>query len=166
MTKTHAREVAVPAAVTDLALIDRVDFQDAYTLDPVGTRDAKWWMSEFLLQAPRWFALPWITIIGKALLRAEVGPLRGDPDYVLGWKVISDDPSAFVVGLDGQSDVRVRLVGTLEVGRPVISTQAALPTGVLRVLTPAVMRGHRFFAPYLLERVNHSLMKGDHARAQ
>jgi hypothetical protein len=150
MSKTEATEVDVPTSVAELKLLDRVDYEDAYSVDTSVRRTPEQWMRAFLEDAPRWFQLPWAGL-GKALLGARFGP-RHAADHVLGWKVLEDRPGAFVVGLDSFGGLVVRLIASTPPGRAIIATQLRLDSRYARALWPAIRRGHRFFAPYLLGR--------------
>jgi hypothetical protein len=146
----EAVEVRVPAVVAGLALLDTVDYADAYRVDTSIERSPEEWMRAFLEGAPRWFQLPWAGL-GKSLLGARFGPLRG-PGHVLGWRILRDLPDAFAVGLDSAGGLDARLIALTAPGEAVIATQIRLRTRYARSLWPAIRRGHRFFAPYLLAR--------------
>jgi hypothetical protein len=146
----EAVEVPVPAVVLDLALLDTVDYADAYRVDAAIERSPEQWMRAFLEGAPRWFQLPWAGL-GKSLLGARFGPLRGS-GHVLGWRVLQDLPDAFAVGLDSAGGLDARLIALTSPGQTIIATQIRLRTRYARSLWPAIRRGHRYFAPYLLSR--------------
>jgi hypothetical protein len=146
----EAVEVPVPGVVGELALLDTVDYADAYRVDTAHEHSPEQWMRAFLEGAPRWFQLPWAGL-GTALLGARFGPLRG-PGHVLGWRVLQDLPDAFAVGLDSAGGLDARLIALTSPGQAVIATQIRLRTRYARSLWPAIRRGHRFFAPYLLAR--------------
>lgn len=150
MVEPRAVEVAVPAAVGELALLDRVDYEDAFQVDTPLQGTPEQWMRAFIEDAPRWFQLLWINLLGRGILRARIGPMTA-PDHVLGWKVIVDRPDAFAVGLDG-SNALVRLIALTPPGHAVLATQIRLDSTPVRMLWPAIRDGHRFFAPYLLNR--------------
>jgi hypothetical protein len=151
MAGIGAIEVPVPTAVAELRLFDRVDYEDAYSVDTDLERTPERWMRAFLEGAPRWFQLPWAGI-GTVLLGARFGPLATTPGYVVGWKVLDDRPDAFVIGLDSAGGLAARLVAVTSPGHAVIATQIHLDTTYARTLWPVIRRGHRFFAPYLLDR--------------
>jgi hypothetical protein len=151
VVEPRAVEVAVPAAVGELALLDRVDYEDAFQVDTPLRRTPEQWMRAFIEDAPQWFQLLWINLLGRGILRAPIGPM-GAPDYVLGWKVIVDRPDAFAVGLDGTNGLLARLIALTPTGHAVLATQIRLDSTPVRMLWPAIRGGHRFFAPYLLSR--------------
>jgi hypothetical protein len=146
----QAVEISVPAMVAELGLLDRVDYADAYRVDTAAERSPEQWLRAFLEGAPRWFQLPWAGL-GKTLLGARFGPLRG-AGHVLGWRVLQDLPNAFAVGLDSAGGLDARLIALTPPGQAIIATQIRLRTRYARSLWPAIRRGHRFFAPYLLAR--------------
>jgi len=157
VTETKPVEVLVPAAVGELSLLDRVDYEDAYRVDTHRQRTPEQWMRAFLEDAPRWFQLPWAGL-GKAVLGARFGPLNA-AGHVLGWKVLVDRPDAFAVGLDSSGGLFARLISLTPPGQAVVATQIRLDTTRARTLWPVICRGHRFFAPYLLGRAANQRIK-------
>lgn len=151
MVTTEAVEVAVPAVVRELSLLERVDYEDAFQIDAPGDETPEAWMRAFIEGAPPWFRLPWINLLGRGLLRARIGPMHA-PGYVLGWEALFDGPEVFVVGLDGADGFRARLATVAPSGRAVIATQIRLGSPLVRTFWPAIRPGHRFFARYLLSR--------------
>jgi hypothetical protein len=146
-------EVSVPATVTDLDLLGRVDYQDAYQVETAHERTPEQWMRAFIEGAPRWFTVPWIVGLGGVLLGADPRIVR-EPGHVMGWKILRDEPDAFVVGLDTPRGLNARLIAQAPSGRAVIATQIRLDTGYAQRLWPAIRPGHRYFAPYLLGRAS------------
>jgi hypothetical protein len=138
-----------------MSLLDRIDYEDAYRVDTELQRTPEQWMRAFLEGAPRWFQLPWAGL-GKAVLGVQFGPLRASSDHVLGWNVLADRPDLFAVGLDSSGGLFARLITLTPPGQAVVATQIRLDTTRARILWPAIRRGHRYFAPYLLGRAaNH-----------
>ncbi|OBJ49828.1 hypothetical protein [Mycobacterium sp. 1423905.2] len=148
---TTATETQVPDLVAELGLLDRVDYEDAYTVSTGASRTPEQWLRAFLEGAPRWFQLPWAGL-GKALLGAKFGPVTPTPGYVLGWKILHQGNDSFAVGLDSSAGLRARLIAVTAPGRVVVATLIALDTPYARNAWPVIRRGHRFFAPYLLRR--------------
>lgn len=151
MPDTKPVEISVPVAVGDLHLLDRVDYQDAFSVDTLVAQSPEQWIRAFVEDAPRWFQLPWVSV-GKALLGARFGPFFSSPGYVVGWKILYDRPDAFAIGVDSSGGLSARLVALTPPGQAVVATQIRLSTPYARVLWPVIRRGHRFFAPYLLGR--------------
>lgn len=151
MAEPHAVEIPVPAAICDLKLLDHIDYQDAFIVDTALRRTPEQWMRTIIEDAPRWFQLPWINLLGRGVLRAHIGPMS-TPGYVLGWTVILDRPEVFVVGLDGAGGLRIRLITQASPGQAVLVTLIRFGPRAMRLAWPAVRSGHRFFAPYLLDR--------------
>jgi hypothetical protein len=151
MTATTPVEIEVPAAVDELNLLSRVDYEDAYAVDTEAIRTPEQWMRAFVQDAPRWFQLPWVGL-GKLLLGAKFGPLYNSRDHVLGWTVLHDGPDAFAIGLDSTGGLSARLVSLAPAGRAIVATQICLSTRYARAISPLIRRGHRYFAPYLLAR--------------
>ena len=151
MAESKAVEIVVPAAVSELRLLDRVDYQDAFSVDTHLTRGAEQWMRAFAEGAPRWFQVSWIGL-GKLLVGMRFGPLFNAPDHVVGWKVIVDRPDAFATGLDSSGGLSARLVTVTPPGQAIIATQVRLDTKYARTLWSAIRGGHRHLASYLLDR--------------
>jgi hypothetical protein len=142
-------EVDVPRVVTALDLLGRVDYRDAYAIETAVERTPEEWMRAFLQGAPRWFTLPWMIGLGAGLLGIDPRVVRR-PGHVMGWAVLRDEPDVFVVGLDSPRGFRARLAAVPTPGRVTIATEIGLDTAYARRLWPAIRRGHRYFAPYLL----------------
>jgi hypothetical protein len=151
VTQSHAVEVPVPVVVSELGLLERVDYEDAFQVDAPSDGTPEAWMRAIIEGAPRWFRLSWINLLGRGILRAQIGPMHA-PGYVLGWKVLLDRPEMFVVGLDGADGFRARLITVTPRGRAVFATQIRLGSPLVRTSWPAIRTGHRFFAPFLLNR--------------
>jgi hypothetical protein len=134
-----------------MCLLDRVDYEDAFRVETSPQRTPEQWMRAFAEDAPRWFQLPWIYLLGKGLVRAQIGPMTG-PDHIRGWKVLIDRPDAFAVGLDRADGPFARLIALTPPGQAIVATQIRLESARLQILWQAIRPGHRFFAPYLLSR--------------
>jgi hypothetical protein len=132
-------------------LLDRVDYEDAFSVGTPLEQCPEQWMRTFLEDAPRWFQLPWVGV-GKVVLGARFGPLLRDRDHVVGWKILYNRPDAFAVGIDSSGGLAARLVALTSPGQAIIATQIRLDTRYTRTLWLAIRRGHRFFVPYLLAR--------------
>ena len=150
MSQAEPIEVTVPAAVEELHLLDRVDYEDAYCADTRIERTPEEWMRAIVEGAPRWFQLSWRALLGT-LGGLQFGPLNS-PDHVLGWKVIDERADSFVIGLDSTHGFFVRLISLAPPGQAVFATQLRLDTPHAWRLWSVVRSGHRFFAPYLLGR--------------
>jgi hypothetical protein len=150
VTEGKPVEVDVPAVVTDLNLLGRVDYEDAFQIDTSLERTPQEWMRAFLEGAPRWFTLPWIVVLGGGLLGVNPRVMRL-PGHLMGWKVLRDEHDAFVLGFDSPRGLTARLVAVTPPGRALIVTQIRLDTAYARALwANGVRRGHRHFVPYLL----------------
>ncbi|WP_156662858.1 hypothetical protein [Mycobacterium sp. 1274761.0] len=141
----------MPSIVNELNLLDRVDYQDAYVVETPVHWTPEHWMRAIIEDAPRWFLLPWINLLGRGIMRARVGPLNA-PGYVLGAKIIVDRADAFALGLDGAGKLGVRLITLTPPGQAVFATQIRFGALMMRTAWPAIRTGHRFFAPFLLSR--------------
>jgi hypothetical protein len=164
-TRSAVVEVDVPAAMTTLDLLGRVDYRDAYQVETVVRGTPEEWMRAFLEGAPRWFTVPWIVGLGAGLLGVHPRVLRR-PGHVMGWTVLRDEPEAFVVGLDSPRGLQARLATVTTPGRAVIATEIRLNTAYVRFLWPAIRRGHRHFAPYLLALAERTLAERTPPRDQ
>jgi hypothetical protein len=145
-------EVEVPAAVTKLGLLDRVDYADAFEIRTDLARTPEQWMRALLEGAPRWFTLPWTYLLGGALLGVDPRVVRL-PERVMGWTVLHDDPSTFAVGFDSPRGLSARLVVVTSPGTAVTASQMRFDSGYARALWRGGIRSsHRFFLPFLLGR--------------
>jgi hypothetical protein len=134
-----------------LGLLERVDYEDAFRIDTPAQESPEAWMRAIIEGAPRWLRLPWINLLGRGILHAQIGPMHA-PGYVLGWKVLLDRPNVFVVGLDGADGFRARLITLTPPDRVVFATQIQSGSLLMRTFWPAIRPGHRCFAPFLLNR--------------
>jgi hypothetical protein len=164
VVQCNAVEVPLPATVSELGLLERVDYEDAFQIDTPGDRTPEAWMRAVVEDAPRWFQLPWINLLGRGILRAQIGPMHA-PGYVLGWRVLVDRPEVFVVGLDGADGFRARLITVTPQGQAVFATQIRFGSLLMRTFWPAIRPGHRFFAPFLLNRAGARTAEGLRSRA-
>jgi hypothetical protein len=151
MADVQVTEVRVPDAVANLRLLDRVDYHDAYVVHVESPRQPDVLLRDFLEGAPPWFVLPWAHVLGHGLLGKPVD-LSPRPDRVVGWDVVADSPGAFAVALDTPRGLAARIIAVTAPGQEVIATQIKLSSKFARSLFPAIRRGHRFFAPFLLRR--------------
>lgn len=153
----EAFEVPVPVAVKGLNLLDRVDYEDAYSIQTSINQSAEAWMRGLIAGAPRWFQVPWVSV-GKLVLGAQFGSFT-KPDHVLGFKVLADQPDAFAVGLESTGGLSVRLITLTTPGEATFATLIRLDGIRAQTLWPAIRRGHRYFAPYLLTRAANGLAR-------
>jgi hypothetical protein len=149
MRPTKAVPAEVPAAVADLNLLDRIDYQDAFVVDTAVRRAPEQWMRWFLEGAPAWFRASWPGALKT--LGAQFEP-RGTADQVLGWKILQNGPAETVVGLDATIGLKFRLIALTPIGQTMIATLVSLDTRRARALWVAMRPLHRFFARYLLSR--------------
>jgi hypothetical protein len=144
-------EIDVPAAVSDLHLLARVDYADAFAIDTDLDHTPEQWLRAFLEGAPKWFTIPWIAVLGAGLLGIDPRVLRR-ARHVVGWRILHESEDAFAVGLDSPRGLSARLIAVTPPGRAVVATQIELDTAYVRTLWPAVRSAHRFFVPVLLDR--------------
>lgn len=153
MSRGDVVEISVPTTVARLQLFDRVDFQDAYSVQTRIERTPEQWMRAIVEGAPRWFRFAWPAVLGT-LAGLEFGP-RDSSDHVLGWNVLEDRPDAFVLGLESSRGLVVRLITLVPDGQAVFATQLRLQTDYARRLWSVARPAHRYFAPYLLARASY-----------
>lgn len=149
------REIPVPEAAARLALLESVDYEDAFAATTTAPRSPEALMRDVLEGAPRWFLHAWDLILGRAILGSRRLNLRQSPDRVVGWKVLVDRDDIFAVGLNTPRGLNARLFTLSSPDEEIIGTQIQLSTAYARRWWPAIEAGHRFFLPYLLRRSLH-----------
>ena len=149
MQPTRAAPAQVPAAIADLNLLDRVDYEDAFVVDTAVRRAPEEWMRGFLEGAPGWFRAAWVGVFKT--LGAEFEQ-HGTADQVLGWKILQNGPAEIAIALDATVGLKARLIALTPTGQAMIVTLVSLDTRRARALWVAMAPLHRFFAQYLLSR--------------
>ena len=140
-----ARRIAVPEEVTARRLLERVDYQDAFTIDVDQERTAEQWVRLALKGAP-----PGLPALVRAVQQALGLRLhQPSPEHPLGWTVQHSDAEVFILGADGPAGT-ARIVAESPPGRLVVTTQLQLDHARGRLGWLVVAPLHRLVARQLL----------------
>jgi hypothetical protein len=146
-----ARRVAIPDQV--LTLLDRVDYGDAFAVEPGPHVLAHYTPGELaelaLGRAPGWVRVL-VRVAHGRVLRLRLAP-SDPPVPVPGWQLVSSDPEAVVYGVAGGL-ITPRIVVLKEPHRLVVVTLMRLDHRAAAPIVAAVKPVHRAVARYLLDR--------------
>jgi hypothetical protein len=138
--------VAVPGAVLSLGLLNRIDYGDAFEARTSDSRTPREWGDRIIERAR-----PEILGVVHAL-HARVGRMRlapPGPEHPLGWQVLEETSSRFVMGTEG-GIVTPRVVILTPPGKVVFSTILRYETAGARPIWAVGRHVHRAVARYLV----------------
>ena len=138
--RSRTSGVSMPASVTALKLLDRVDYQDAYALETRVRLTPEVWMRLFMTGSPS--ALSGFTSGVLKALRFGSGS-TGSADEWSGWQVIQSGPEEFVLGTEFGIGLTARLIALTRPGRAVIATQVRLDGRPARAVWAVIAPMHR-----------------------
>ncbi|HUR94304.1 MAG TPA: hypothetical protein VMY76_06960 [Gemmatimonadales bacterium] len=142
-----ARRVVVSPEVTALALLDRVDYVDAFAVPvPRGRRPEDLFRSA-LATAPHGL-LSFVRLVQTGL-GLRLAPTSAE--HPLGWTILRSDDEAFILAAGGDA-VAGRIVARVRAGEFELTTQLRLDTTRARVGWAIAAPCHRTVARYLLDR--------------
>jgi hypothetical protein len=142
---TMARPLEVPEAISRLGLLDRVDYQDAFTARSQARHTAREW-ARLGLEGP---PLPVRMLIYRAQrLGFRLGPFTS-AEHLGGWAILRTDPQLIVLGAAGPL-FTARVVVSTSPGQIVLSTLLRYEQPAARLAWSVLRFGHRLTAPYLL----------------
>lgn len=144
-----AEQISVPERVSALKLLDRVDYEDAFSVETCAIRTPEEW-ALLLCDSASPFMRNFIRYAHRTL-GLRLAP-RGSPDRVLGWTVLQNGPDAFVLGTEGGIGVP-RIVVLTSTGRVEFATILRLRGVGARIVWAAVAPLHRAVARHLLDHV-------------
>jgi hypothetical protein len=145
-----SQRVSMPARVAALKLLDRVDYQDAFSLETTVVRTPEEWTRLVLDSAPN--VLRSFVRYAHLALGLRLGP-RGSPDHLWGWTVLQSGPEAFVLGADGGLGTP-RIVVLTPPGGLVFATILRFSGFRARLVWAGVAPIHRAVARSLLDRTS------------
>jgi hypothetical protein len=145
-----SQKIPVPAHVAALRLLDRVDYQDAFSLETPVVRTPEEWTRLVLDRAPN--VLRSFVRYAHLALGLRLAP-RGSPDHLWGWAVLQSGPDAFVLGAGGGLGTP-RIVVLTPPGGVVFATILRFSGLRARVVWAGVAPIHRAVARYLLDRTS------------
>jgi hypothetical protein len=156
-----AQRVAIPDRVHAMELLDRVDYGDAFAVEPEPQVLARYTpdeLAEFALgRAPRWVRVL-VRVAHRRVLRLRLAP-SDPPVPVPGWHLVSGGPDAVVYGVAGGL-ITPRIVVLKESHRIVVVTLMRLDHRAAAPIVAAVKPVHRAVARYLLDRGAHLAAAG------
>lgn len=138
--------IAVPRAVLSLDLLDRVDYSDAYEAHTSDVRTPREWGDRIIERAS-----PGILGVVRTL-HARFGRMRlarSSPEHPLGWHILEETNSRFVIGVEG-GIVTPRVVILTPPGSVVFSTVLRYETHSARSIWWIGRHVHRAVARYLV----------------
>lgn len=143
---SRAVAVSVPAHVRGLTGLDRVDYQDAFTVRTPVQKTAQEWATLILESAPpavrgvvRWAH----RILGLRLAAA------GSPGHAWGWEISPAGPEAVLLSVEGRI-ITPRIVISTAPGHFVGSTLVRYDHASARAVWAVISPMHRAVARYLL----------------
>jgi len=142
-----AQQIPVPAEVAALKLLDRIDYEDAFTTSVPAKRSPEDWARLALDGAPT--ALLGAVRCVQQSLGLHLAPTA--EDHPLGWTILRSDSGMFVLGADGNAG-SARIVCITPADRIVLTTQLRFDPARARLFWVLVAPAHRAVARYLLER--------------
>jgi hypothetical protein len=146
-----AERIPVPADVAALQLLDRVDYQDAFSATSAAARTPLEWARLALEDAPP----PLLTVIRPILmaLGLRLTSREGPPsaDHVLGWRILHNDGAHTVLGIDARFGAP-RIVFSAPADRVVMTTLLQFDQFGFGAVWAVVGGIHRRVASYLVDR--------------
>lgn len=151
MAHGEVLEIKVPAKIAPLGLLDRVDYQDAFSTRAVTRRAPEELLRDVLEGAPDWFLQSWSTVIFKGAL-GLILDMEHSPDRIAGWRIVADTGNLIAIGFDSPRGAKARLFATISNDTEIVGTLAQLDSLYARSGWPLIRLAHRFFLPYLLRQ--------------
>jgi len=146
-----AEQIPVPADVAALQLLDRVDYQDAFSAMTAASRAPLEWARLALEDAPA----PLLAVVRPILmalgLRVRAGESRASTDRVLGWRILHSDEAHVVLGMDARFGAP-RIVFSAPPGRVVMKTLLQFDQFGFGTVWAVVGGIHRAVARNLVDR--------------
>jgi hypothetical protein len=142
-----AQRVPEPADIAALALLDRVDYADAFEIQAPDTRSAGEW-TRFVLDTAPPALLSFVRAV-QQLLGFQLAPV--DRQHPLGWTIVREDQQVIVLAAEGRAG-SARLVGSTRDDRLCVTTMLRLDSRRSRAAWSIVAPIHRKVARYLLDR--------------
>ena len=138
--RSRTSNVAMPAGVAVLKLLDRVDYQDAYSLETRARLTPEAWMRLFLAGSPSALG----GFVGSVFTILRLGSTSpGAADQWSGWQVVHNGPEEFVLGTELGIGLTARLIALTPPGHAVIATQVRLDGHPARAVWSVIAPIHR-----------------------
>lgn len=148
---TPVETVPVPARVVEIAGLDRIDYDEAFTFETGADRLPEEWARVILQGAPLRKRLQMIgawTALGIRLA------LPGTAGHVLGWRIRRSDPEAVVLGVHAAVGLTARIVIRVEPQRVTHSMVVRYDRALGRSVWARMAPGHHRFVRALLKRAS------------
>jgi len=144
------KRVPLPASIASLRVLDRVDYDDAFTADTLCDRTPEQWARLGLEHASPSLREPLRFVYNGFRLRPSI---RDSPQHVLGWSILTSTPTEIVLGAAfAPIGVTARMIVTSPPGRVVMSTLVRIDGAVGRAVWLPGSLVHRAIVPRLLKR--------------
>jgi len=146
---TPVRTIPVPAAVAEIAGLDRVDYDEAFTFETEAVQPPEEWARLILEGAPlskRLLMIGAWTALGIRLA------FPGSTGHVLGWRIRHSDADAVVLGVHAAVGLTARVVIQVEQQRVTHSMLVRYDRALGRRVWSRMAPGHHRFVRALLNR--------------
>jgi hypothetical protein len=143
-----SQKIPVPTHVEEMNLLDRVDYQDAFSVQTETRHTPEEWGRLALVQ----HAPPALRRIIRAVHHAiglRLAP-SGSGDHVAGWEILQNEPEYVVLGVEGRV-LTPRIIVSTPPGSFVVSTLIRFDHVSARAAWTFVAPIHRAVARFLLD---------------
>jgi hypothetical protein len=143
-----AERIAVPDDVAAMGVLERVDYEDAFTTRALDDRAPEEWARLLVQEAPGWLR-SFVRVAQRGALGLRLGP-ADSPRHPLGWDVLVTGPDAVVLGVEGGL-LTPRIVVTARQREVVACTLVRFDHPVARPVWAVLAPVHRAVARRLLD---------------
>jgi len=143
-----ALTIDVPNRVGELAGLDRVDYDEAFSVETAWAGSPEQWARHCMAGAPRWMRA--VMVHGWRSLGIHLAPIPSD-DAVLGWPILRSSPDHVVLGIDSAIGLTARIVVWVEPERVVHSMLVRFENPAARAAWAGIAPPHRVFVRRLLD---------------
>lgn len=143
-----AERIPVPAHIAATSGLEKVDYQDAFTAHAHADRAPEHLLRLALREAPRW-----LRRLVRAVQGNVLGLRLGPPDsseHPLGWRLLRNDSSAVVLGVEGGL-LTPRIVVTVRERQVVVATVVRYDHVAARPVWAVIAPLHRAVARRLVD---------------
>src|SRR5689334_13080288 len=124
-TTPRVVEVGVPAEVRPLQLLDRIDYEDAFSVPAAAFRTPEALLRDVLEGAPAWFLRTWSSVLFKGVLNYRLD-MRASAERIAGWDIVADTGDVVVIGFDSPRGAKARLFAVVRDDAEIVGTLAQL----------------------------------------
>jgi len=155
-----ALTIALPDGVSDIAGLDRYDYDETFSVDTDCNPSPEDWARLTLEDAPRWMRA--VMVNGWRSLGIDLAPLDSDR-AVLGWPILRNTPDDIVLGIESSIGLTARIVIQPSPTRGVHSMLVKYESEAARVAWAGIAPPHRVFVRRLLDVAALAVASGHHA---